>query len=56
MDNFKLCAFADEAGADVQNQIKALKENGISFLEVRGVGGKNISELTVQQALELKIN
>jgi len=54
LDNFKLCAFADEAGADVQNQIKALKENGISFLEVRGVGGKNISELTVQQALELK--
>lgn len=40
MDKFRLCAFADEAGADINEQIKALKENGISLLEVRGVGGQ----------------
>jgi sugar phosphate isomerase/epimerase len=54
LNQFKLCAFADEAGADIQEQIKALKENNIPYLEVRGVGEKNISELTTQQALELK--
>lgn len=54
MDKFRLCAFADEAGADINEQIKALKENGISLLEVRGVGDKNISQLTLTQALELK--
>ena len=53
MDSFKLCAFADEAGAEIDEQIKALKENGIAFLEVRGVGNKNISALTVHEAREV---
>lgn len=51
---FTLCAFADEAGADVQEQIRALKENQIPYLEIRGVGDKNITGLTLQQAEEFK--
>lgn len=54
MNQFKLCAFADEAGADISEQISALNDNDIPFLEVRGVNGKNISELNLQQAKELK--
>ncbi|MDD2362641.1 MAG: TIM barrel protein [Oscillospiraceae bacterium] len=54
MSQFTLCAFADEAGADIQDQIKALNENDIPCLEVRGVGDKNISQLTIPEANELK--
>ena len=54
MNPFRLCAFADEAGADIQDQIKALNENNIPCLEVRGVGDENISRLTIRQAKELK--
>lgn len=54
MSRFTLCAFADEAGSNIQDQIKALNEHHIPFLEVRGVNGKNISQLTIQQAKELK--
>ena len=38
-----LCAFADEADKMIVNQIKALRENDMSLLEIRGVDGKNIS-------------
>ncbi|MDD4415004.1 MAG: TIM barrel protein [Oscillospiraceae bacterium] len=54
MNKFTLCAFADEAGADIQDQIKALNENKIPCLEVRGVGDKSVSQLTIQEAKELK--
>lgn len=54
MSQFTLCAFADEAGADINDQIKALNENEIPCLEVRGVGNKNISQLTIPDAKELK--
>ena len=53
MSRFILCAFADEAGADIQEQIRALNDNQIGYLEVRGVDGRNITALTVTQAKEL---
>ena len=54
MKQFTLAAFADEAGSDVEVQIQALQENGVPCLEVRGVGDKNITALTVDEAKELK--
>ena len=42
----RLCAFADEASPWIEGQIAALKRNGISLLEIRGVDEKNISEST----------
>ena len=56
MKKFILSAFADEAGSAVSEQIKALRENGMTHLEVRGVNGKNIVDLTLEEAKELKIN
>lgn len=44
--NFKLVAFADEADGRICEQIKAMTENGIGYLEVRGVDGENISDIT----------
>ena len=46
MSEFTLAAFADEAGAEVSEQIRALQENGIPGIELRGVGEKNITDLT----------
>lgn len=54
MASFKLSAFADEANQDFAAQIKALKSNAISLIELRGVNGKNCSELTDEEAREAK--
>ena len=48
--SIRLCAFADEAASDRAGQIKALRENRISLLEIRGVDGVNIAELTEEAA------
>ena len=47
MARFILSAFADEASADIHEQIAACKQNGIGFIELRNVNGKNISDFTV---------
>ena len=54
MSNIKLCAFADEADANRLGQIQALTENAIPYLEIRGVDGANIADLTRDKALEFK--
>ncbi|MBQ9802637.1 MAG: sugar phosphate isomerase/epimerase [Clostridia bacterium] len=46
----QLCAFADEAGDALETQIAALKRNGISLIEVRKVGDKNVADLTDGEA------
>lgn len=51
---FKLAAFADEADGRIAEQIKAMKENGIDYLEIRGVDGENISDLTNKKAKEVR--
>ncbi|MBR2509461.1 MAG: sugar phosphate isomerase/epimerase [Lentisphaeria bacterium] len=38
--------FADEAGADIDVQIKATKELGWKYIETRNINGKNLSTLT----------
>jgi len=46
----RICAFADEADKTVKGQIEALKRNGLSLIELRVVDGKNVSELTEEEA------
>ncbi len=46
----KLCAFADEASVSTDGQIRALTENAISYLEIRGVNGVNIAALEPEAA------
>lgn len=46
MAEFYLSAFADEAGATLDEQIAALKENGIKYIEPRCIDSKNILDLT----------
>lgn len=42
----RLSAFADEASVDLQGQIDALKRNDIELLEIRGVDGENIKDIS----------
>ena len=54
MAKFILSAFADEASPILDEQIKALQEEGISLIELRGVDGKNVSALTIEEAKAVK--
>ena len=54
MSRIQLCAFADEADSSRLGQIRALVENGIPYLEIRGVDGTNISNLSREAALQFK--
>ena len=55
MAKFILSAFADEASPMLDEQIKALQEEGVSLIELRGVDGKNVSNLTLEEAAAVKV-
>ena len=54
MAQYKLFAFADEAGASLDEQIAAMKRNGLDGLEIRFVDGKNVAAFTLEEAKEVK--
>lgn len=54
MANFILSAFADEYSPEFSGQLSGLKSFGIDRLEIRGVDGKNVSALTIEEAKEYK--
>jgi sugar phosphate isomerase/epimerase len=51
---FRLAAFADEASQNIDEQIKTMKNNSIELLEIRGVSGTNIADITVSKAKEVR--
>ena len=53
-NKIRLCAFADEADAMLDGQIEAMRANGISLLEIRGVDGRNISTVTPDEARDIR--
>ncbi len=53
MSQFFLSAFADEAAKNLPDQILALKNHNVNHLEIRGVNGKNISELSIDEAKKI---
>lgn len=54
MAEFIFSAFADEAGGGLLSQIDALKANGITHIEPRGLDEGNISNFTASQVKEVK--
>lgn len=54
MKDVKIFAFADEASKFIDEQIVALKRNGLNGLEIRGVDGENISDITIKKAKEVR--
>lgn len=54
MLKFTLSAFADEASPNLAEQIVAMRDNGIRYLEMRGVNGKNVAELDAATARAIR--
>lgn len=54
MAHFKFSAFADEACNTLDGQIAACKANGLQAIELRGIDGDNISDITVEEAKAIK--
>lgn len=50
----RLCAFSDEANPTLEGQIKAMKRNGIGLTELRSIAGKNVKDLTLEEAAQIK--
>jgi sugar phosphate isomerase/epimerase len=47
---WELSAFADEAGRSCDEQIAALKQAGLNFIDIRNIDGHNITALPLEQA------
>lgn len=54
MSNIRLYAFADEASSQMSGQIAAMLRNGLDGLEIRGVDGTNISDISLEKAKEVR--
>jgi len=54
MQNFILSAFGDEIDKSLDIQLDVLKKHDIEYIELRGVDGKNVSELSIDEAIEVK--
>lgn len=50
----RIYAFADEASPIIDNQIVAMKRNGLQGLEIRGVDGQSIAVITLDKAREVR--
>lgn len=50
MNDIRIYAFADEAGASLDAQIEALRRNGLHGLEARGLDGENVSDISLDKA------
>ena len=46
----RLCAFSDEAGNSLKEQVEALKRNNISLMELRSIDKKNVADFTIDEA------
>ena len=53
MKHPQIFAFADEASPIIDQQIIAMRRNGLQGLEIRAVDGENISNITVEKAKEV---
>ena len=55
MVKFKLSAFADEYSPNFDKQLEGLRKNGVEMMEIRGVDGTNIADITTEKAKEIKL-
>lgn len=54
MQGCHIYAFADEAGAYIDEQIVAMRDNGVEGLEIRTVDGENVADITPDKAKEVR--
>ncbi|NLU41736.1 MAG: sugar phosphate isomerase/epimerase [Firmicutes bacterium] len=49
-----LSAFADEVSSDLKEQMDILEAEGVKYIELRGVWGKNVKDLTDEEVSEIR--
>ena len=54
MNRIRIYAFADEASSRIEGQIAAMRRNGLNGLEIRGVDGANIADISEEKAREVR--
>lgn len=54
MGDLNIYAFADEASGQIDGQIAAMRRNGLQGLEIRGVDGQNIADISLEKAHEVR--
>ena len=54
MLTYNITGFSDEIDSDIIKQFEHINKLGIEYFEPRGINGKNISDLTIDEAKELK--
>jgi len=54
MAEFILSGFLDEAAADLSGQVEACRENGVRFIEMRGVNGRSLVDQSLAEAKEIR--
>ena len=54
MNAIKIYAFADEASGQVDGQIAAMLRNRLDGLEIRGVDGESIADISLEKAREVR--
>ncbi|NBD23857.1 sugar phosphate isomerase/epimerase family protein [Paenibacillus glycinis] len=54
MPTVKLTCFADEISHDLEEQLDVLGQEGLAHVELRGVWGKNVLDLTAEELAELR--
>lgn len=54
MSKFYISGFSDEISQSLDEQIEAVKKLEMKYIEIRGVDGKNVSELTLEEAKAAK--
>ena len=54
MVQFRLSAFADELSPEIDRQIEWLTSRGLDLLEIRGVDGTPVADITLEKAREVK--
>lgn len=54
MSEFILSGFSDEASEELKVQLAVLESHGMGYMEMRGVNGKNVSDLTLEEARAVK--
>ena len=46
-NQIQLSGFSDEISPDFDKQMQVISQLGMKYIEIRGVDGKNITELTI---------
>lgn len=54
MYQFVMSGFSDEISPDFKEQLSVVTKLGIAYIEIRGVNGKNISDHSIEEVLEVK--